>query len=58
MHMGMTGEHRWVRVLPDGAQILRDNGMPACAAITHGEGGFWRDGTDFRFQPADDYPAT
>jgi hypothetical protein len=59
MHMGMTGEHRWVRVLPDGAQILRDNGMPDCPTITHGEGGFWRDGgDDFRFEPADDYPAT
>jgi hypothetical protein len=54
MHMGMTGEHRWVRVAPTMAEILNDDGTPACPPITHGEAGLWRDGTDFCFQPADD----
>jgi hypothetical protein len=42
MHMRLADQVRDVRVLPDGAQILNEDGTPYSFPVTHGEAGIYR----------------
>lgn len=50
MHMRVSDQVRPVLVGEHGATILKDDGTPFCAAVTHGEAGIFRDSEGFYVQ--------
>ena len=43
MHLKVAGQTRPVEVLPDGAQILNEDGTKLSFPVTHGEAGIFQD---------------